>query len=87
MYEISRVTYIVEILEYLFTEREGLQRENLDLKLQLDILKDKVADWESSFKFVLDDKCIDEQLHCSCVPILQSRIKELEKKFTSTEIK
>lgn len=85
MHEISQVTYIVEILERLFTERTGLKRENADLKLQLDILKEKVEDWESSFKFVLDDKCIDEQLHCGCVPILQSRIKELEKKFAVIE--
>lgn len=34
---------------------------------------------ENSFKFVMDERCSKNEVHCTCVPFLKSKIKELQK--------
>ena len=46
-------------------------------------LEAKLSDWENSMKFALDP--CDDEAHCSCVPYLQRRIKELEAKLEAAE--
>ena len=47
------------------------QEENKRYKDALEIANDRIDDYQTSFKVVLDEKCPKDEIHCGCVPILK----------------
>lgn len=47
------------------------QEENKRYKYALEIANDRIDDYQTSFKVVLDEKCPKDEIHCGCVPILK----------------
>lgn len=41
-------------------------------------LTEKLDEYENAYKFIMDDKCFNEEKHCACAPILRAKMKELE---------
>jgi len=41
-------------------------------------LTEKLDEYENAYKFIVDDKCFNEEKHCACAPILRAKLKELE---------
>jgi len=41
-------------------------------------LEEQIADMNDAYKVVMDEKCADDEIHCTCVPALRQQIKELE---------
>ena len=42
------------------------------------VLAEKLDGYENAYKFIMDDKCFNEEKHCACAPILRAKLKELE---------
>jgi hypothetical protein len=45
--------------------------------------EDELADWKNSVKGAMEIRC--EEKHCSCVPVLVARVKELERALQRAE--
>ena len=45
---------------------------------QVKQLEEQIADMNDAYKVVMDEKCADDEIHCTCVPALRQQIKELE---------
>jgi len=62
-----------ELVEAVALERQvsELTRKNCELQEKLD-------EYENAYKFIVDDKCFNEEKHCACTPILRAKVKELE---------
>ena len=41
-------------------------------------LEEQIADMNDAYKVVMDEKCADDEIHCTCVPALRQQIKQLE---------
>jgi hypothetical protein len=50
--------------------------ENRELKAEVATLREQLADWEDSYKMIMDERCSGDQKHCGCVPALKKKIKE-----------
>lgn len=46
------------------------------LSVELGIMQQRVKDFEDDYKLVMEEKCGDDKLHCTCVPSLRAAIKE-----------
>ncbi len=60
---------------------EAHEQYKFDLKMQNERIKEleaKVKDYEDSYRIVMEEKCSGDEIHCTCVPSLRRRIKELE---------
>ena len=58
-------------INYLKSALTTSQEENKRYKLALEIANDRIDDYQTSFKVVLDEKCPKDEIHCGCVPILK----------------
>lgn len=70
-------TELVNLLEHL----NGLgckSRQIATLTARVEELEDFKADMENSFKMIMDESCSGDQVHCTCVPVLREKVKELE---------
>ena len=45
---------------------------------QVKQLEEQIADMNDAYKVVMDEKCADDEIHCTCVPALRQQIKQLE---------
>jgi len=45
--------------------------------------EDEIADWNNAVKGAMDMRC--DEKHCSCVPVLVARVKELERALQRLE--
>ncbi len=61
---------------HLRTIIEGLERENAALREQID-------DWENAVLHARDNR--SEEQHCTCVPPLLWKMKQLERKYAALE--
>lgn len=41
-------------------------------------LTEKLDEYENAYKFIVDDKCFNEEKHCACAPILRAKVRKLE---------
>ena len=49
-----------------------------ELEAEVRELRAYKAGIEATFRRVMDEKCPADEVHCTCVPILRNRIRELE---------
>lgn len=61
---------------------EAVVREAEDVVKKL---KQRIEEYKSSWKNIIDEKCAGDEVHCTCVPALKLRIEELEKKLKEDE--
>ena len=47
-------------------------------------LQDKLDDWMNAAAGAMDETCGASEKHCTCVPLLRARVKELESKLPIT---
>lgn len=66
----DQITYHEKAME-IQKERDELTNKNCELQEKLD-------EYENAYKFIMDDKCFNEEKHCACAPILRVKMKELE---------
>ena len=66
------------------SERLDWQAENMvamvdevtaKLRAELAAANEKLADWENAAKFVHDEKCSGDEMHCACVPVLRGEVE------------
>jgi uncharacterized coiled-coil protein SlyX len=69
-----------------------LEKENQDLKIDCKAthkclnetmmlnteLEEYKSDIEETTKIVMSEKCADDEVHCTCVPVLRQKVRELE---------
>ncbi len=48
-------------------------------------LEEELKDIKESYDIVINEKTCDDEKHCTCVPFLRTRIKELEDKVKMYE--
>ncbi len=53
-------------------EIEGLREENKSLTRRLE-------DWEETQRSIMDEPCREDEVHCTCVPVLRTEIKKVRK--------
>lgn len=56
----------------------ALERQISELTNKNCELQEKLDEYENAYKFIVDDKCFNEEKHCACAPILRAKAKELE---------
>jgi hypothetical protein len=60
--------------------------EKMDiLRAELAAANEKISDWENAAKFVHDEKCSGDQIHCACVPILRGEVAILKKELAAAQ--
>mgnify|MGYP001240441992 CR=1 FL=1 len=59
-------------------EAAALERQVSELTRKNCELQEKLDEYENAYKFIVDDKCFNEEKHCACTPILRAKVKELE---------
>jgi hypothetical protein len=59
-------------------EAAALERQISELTRKNCELEEKLDEYENAYKFIMDDKCFNEEKHCGCAPILRAKVKELE---------
>lgn len=60
--------------------RESPPTLEADLKAlleEIEMLRDRVDQFEDDFKKVVSEKCAPDERHCSCVPHLRKALKEV----------
>jgi hypothetical protein len=60
----------------------SLERQVSELTNKNCELQEKLDEYENAYKFIMDDKCFNEEKHCACTPILRAKVKELEDENT-----
>ena len=45
---------------------------------EIDRLRERISDYEDDYRHTINEECAGDEVHCSCVPHLRKRIKELE---------
>ena len=64
--------------------RTGLSAGNpADMVLmarEIDRLRNRISDYEDDYRHTINEDCAPDEIHCSCVPHLRKKIKELENK-------
>jgi len=66
------------IVSALVEEAAELERQVSELTNKNCELQEKLDEYENAYKFIMDDKCFNEEKHCACAPILRAKMKELE---------
>ena len=56
-------------------------------RAEIERLKERIEDYEDSYRCVIDEKCAGDEMHCTCVPNLRRRIAELEKQLAEAKAK
>lgn len=56
----------------------ALQKENQELRSRIAELEAAVESENETFRRIMDEKCPTDERHCTCVPLLRSRIVEME---------
>lgn len=56
---------------------ESLQRDLAARDVTIAEMRERVKDYEDDYAAVVDEPCAPDEKHCTCVPILRRRIKEL----------
>ena len=56
---------------------EALQRDLAARDATIAEMRERVKDYEDDYAAVVDEPCAPDEKHCTCVPILRRRIKEL----------
>lgn len=56
----------------------ALERQVSELTNKNCELQEKLDEYKNAYKFIMDDKCFNEEKHCACAPILRAKVKELE---------
>lgn len=54
-----------------------------ELELRIKELEEYKADIEEETRMVMSEKCADDEVHCTCVPVLRQKIAELEKEVNN----
>lgn len=65
-----------------YRDKEELEAE----RAKAASLQERIDDYEHSARKILNSECATDELHCSCVPTLMVRVKELEQELNE-EIK
>ena len=63
-------------------EAAALERQISELTKKNCELEEKLDEYENAYKFIVDDRCFNEEKHCACAPILRAKVKELEAENT-----
>lgn len=66
------------IVSALMEATAALERQVSELTNKNCELQEKLDEYENAYKFIMDDKCFNEEKHCACAPILRAKAKELE---------
>jgi len=72
---------IVEEYDALVKKYKELEKSNFQYIKALERIKqleEQIADMNDAYKVVMDEKCADDEIHCTCVPALRQQIKQLE---------
>jgi len=70
-------------LELVKEKKAKLESENERLREENAELREWKADVEDAFHVTMDERCTEDEQHCTCVPHLRRRIKELEAQLAS----
>ena len=60
------------------TIQSAIDEETIHLKQRITELKEEIDDANETYRMVIEEKCPTDEVHCTCVPHLRRRIKELE---------
>ena len=55
-----------------------VRANNIELRSELEQLRNYKAQMDEAMKFIMDEQCSASEKHCTCVPVLRQRVKELE---------
>ena len=67
-----------ELAEINYQEKcQEISEYNYKLLNKIKQLEDELSDIKESYKIVMDEKCADDEKHCTCVPILRDKIHEI----------
>jgi len=75
---INRIKQLEEINTKLAEQLEASMGDYTDANKKIKQLEEQIADMNDAYKVVMDEKCADDEIHCTCVPALRQQIKELE---------
>jgi hypothetical protein len=56
----------------------SLERKLAELEAENAALREFKTDMEDAFKNIMAENCKDDRVHCTCVPTLRQKVKELE---------
>ena len=66
-----RPAYWHEAIELIETDKD-----QQDLAIKLASMAQTLADYENAAKMTMDEKCTANEVHCACVPLLRTMVKE-----------
>ena len=71
-----------------YEEKIDCVRRQLEQKgEELDAAKEEAADYDETYRMVMDEKCAGDEIHCTCVPHLRRGIKELREQLDAEKAK
>jgi hypothetical protein len=65
-----------DIGSYLVRSNTCYSNENFKLKAEIERLTNKLEETQDGMKFIMDEKCVESEVHCGCVPLLKINFKE-----------
>ena len=72
-----------EIVRRVHLGMEGLAKVLTEERNKLKAVEDQLVDWTDSVKACMSEEAHDDEVHCTCVPLLRKQIKEFGLKHES----